>query len=94
MPSPATFNKTHPLSEYSDDIIQKYIVNFHEKGEGRNLAFATTADFLSDSEGFLLNKIYFSKDQIHLNENGARVLATEILKTATILAQITKEGES
>ena len=93
MPSPATFYQTHALSEYSDDLIQKYILKFHENNTCPHLSFATTAEFFSDEEGFLLNKIYFENDQIHLNKTGADQFARNILEISTILAQICQEKE-
>ena len=88
MPSPGTYPQTLPLSEFSDDIINKYIENYHRKGQARNVVFAVTTAFFSDSEGFLLYKTLFRKDGIHLTSLGALQLALKILQHCGNIADL------
>ena len=88
MPSPGTFAQTLPLSEFTDDILDKYVKAYHRKGQASNIAFATTMRFFSDSEGFLLYKTLFKTDGIHLNETGALQLALKILLGAARMADM------
>ncbi len=88
MPSPGTFSQTLPLSEFTDDVVQKYIDHLHLNLQAPNVVFAATMPFFSDSEGFLLHKTLFMKDGIHLTETGALQLALKILLHAGGLADM------
>ena len=88
LPSPGTYNQTLPLSEFSDNIIQQYIIDNHQKGQARNVVFVAATPFFSDTEGFLLYKTLYSRDGVHLSRMGALQLALKILHHCGNLASM------
>lgn len=85
MPSPKTHHKTISIAEYLDDTFQEAIANSYSDPANRIFGFVCTASFFSDKDGFLLNKKYFERDGVHLNEAGALSLAENILENAKLL---------
>ena len=94
MPSPGTFAQTLPLSEFSDNIIQQYLINLHHQGQAKNVAFVAATPFFSDSEGYLLYKTLFKKDGIHLTQMGALQLAYKTIHNCGNLANMVLTREN
>lgn len=85
MPSPKTHALTLPMAEYLDDVMQAEIAKLYTEPENKIFAFVCTSAFFSDKDGFLLNRKYFMRDGVHLNETGAMALAANIIENTKIL---------
>lgn len=94
LPCPKHYSQIIALSEFTDDKIQLEVTKLHQTGDVSfaNLAFIYLASIFKDNEGFLLNKMYFEKDEVHLNESGAFTLARNLLDYACDLARAMDEN--
>lgn len=81
LPCPKLYAQVTALSNFVDNKLHKAVQNLHET-EGisaANIGFVPLEGHFRDKDGFLLSRMYFEDDEIHLNETGVLKLAPTLL---------------
>ena len=85
MPSPVSHVQTSGISDYADYRVQREIEKLHQQStvdHPEKIGFVRTSLFFDDPFGFLDHERYFTRDRVHLSQEGAQCLAQNLIKNA------------